>query len=86
MFVLEFLLRIFYEYPILTVGTMLAAGYIVTVTSGARWAGRDSDALFQARNGGSGTGSSTKLPLAQLRPEGEAALRKLVPKEPPAKS
>jgi len=27
MFVLEFLLRIFYEYPILTVGTMLAAGY-----------------------------------------------------------
>jgi len=40
MFVLEFLLRIFYEYPILTVGTMLAAGYIVTVTSGARWAGR----------------------------------------------
>src|SRR3989449_5300163 len=28
MFVLEFLLRIFYEYPMLTVGTLLAAGYI----------------------------------------------------------
>src|SRR5437660_12369430 len=28
MFVLEFLLRTFYEYPMLTVGTLLAAGYI----------------------------------------------------------
>jgi hypothetical protein len=29
MFVLESLLRLFYEYPLLTVGILLAAGYIV---------------------------------------------------------
>jgi len=42
--------------------------------------------FFGPGNGGSGTGTSTKLPLAPLGPEGEAALKKLMPKEPSAKS
>jgi len=37
-------------------------------------------------HGGSPAGASTSLPVAPLPPEGEAALRKLMPKEPPAKS
>jgi hypothetical protein len=37
--------------------------------------------FFGPSNGGSGTGSSTHLPLAPLGPEGEAALKKLMPKE-----
>ncbi len=42
--------------------------------------------FFGPGNGGSGTGTSTKLPLAPLGPEGEAAPNKLIPKEPSAKS
>jgi len=42
--------------------------------------------FFGSGNGGSGTGAAAKLPAAPLGPEGEAAMKKLVPKEPSGKS
>src|SRR6266853_53248 len=42
--------------------------------------------FFGPTNGGSGTGPSTHLPLAPLGPEGEAALKKLMPKETGSKT
>jgi SPFH domain / Band 7 family len=42
--------------------------------------------FFTPTNGGSGTGASTHAPLAPLGAEGEAALKKLMPKESGAKT
>ena len=42
--------------------------------------------FFGPTNGGSGTGPATHLPLAPLGPEGEAALKKLMPKETGSKT
>jgi len=43
--------------------------------------------FFGPGNGGAaGSGASVKLPSAPLTPEGEAAMKKLMPKETPSKS
>ena len=42
--------------------------------------------FFGSGNGGTGSGAAAKLPPAPLTPEGEAAMKKLMPKETPSKS
>ncbi len=42
--------------------------------------------FFGSGNGGSGTGAAAKLPAAPVTAEGEAAMKKLMPKEPSGKS
>lgn len=42
--------------------------------------------FFGSGNGGTGSGAAAKLPPVPLTPEGEAAMKKLMPKETPSKS
>jgi hypothetical protein len=42
--------------------------------------------FFGSGNGGGGTGAAAKLPAVPLSPEGEAAMKKLMPKESSSKA
>jgi len=47
--------------------------------------GSNGDAFLRSNECGSGTGASTHVPLTPLGPEGEAALKKLMPRESSSK-